>query len=381
MWSVKGAESRTMKPNTYCLVLFALLICFALSPMLQAQNQNTRFGVQALDNNTTGDKNTAIGFKAMTDNRAGSFSTATGFQALSNNTTGDGNTATGSFALATNTTGIQNTATGGGALQDNIRGSLNTATGANALGSNTTGGFNTATGNIALFSNSDGNRNTALGDHAMFRNVHGSTNTAIGYTALINNTTGNFNVAIGDGAGSDVTTANDVICIGHGVTGDNVSGTCYIGNIHGVGINPSALPVLIDSAGKLGTRFSSERFKRDIKPMGKASEAILALKPVAFHYKSDDTNIPQFGLIAEEVEKVNPDLVVREKGEIYTVRYDAVNAMLLNEFLKEHRKNQEQEATIAKQQKQIDALRNGLQKVSAQLEMSKSAPQTVLNNQ
>jgi hypothetical protein len=379
-----------MKTSIPLILITFALACFGLSPTLQAQNQNTRFGVQALDNNTTGDKNTAIGFKAMTDNRAGSFSTATGFQSLSNNTTGDGNTATGSFALATNTTGIQNTATGGGALQDNIRGSLNTATGANALGSNTTGGANTATGNIALFSNTDGNRNTALGDHAMFRNVHGSTNTAIGYTALINNTTGNFNVAIGDGAGSDVTTANDVICIGHGVTGDNLSGTCYIGNIRGVGIHPSALPVLIDSAGKLGTRFSSQRFKRDIKPMGKASEAILALEPVAFHYKSDDTNIPQFGLIAEEVEKVNPDLVVREKGEIYTVRYDAVNAMLLNEFLKEHKTVQEQKATIAQlkqdfesklaeQQKQIEALTAGLQKVSAQLEASKPTPQVVKN--
>jgi hypothetical protein len=363
-----------MKTSIPLILITFALACFGLSPTLQAQNQNTRFGVQALDNNTTGDKNTAIGFKAMTDNRAGSFSTATGFQSLSNNTTGDGNTATGSFALATNTTGIQNTATGGGALQDNIRGSLNTATGANALGSNTTGGANTATGNIALFSNTDGNRNTALGDHAMFRNVHGSTNTAIGYTALINNTTGNFNVAIGDGAGSDVTTANDVICIGHGVTGDNLSGTCYIGNIRGVGIHPSALPVLIDSAGKLGTQFSSQRFKRDIKPMGKASEAILALEPVAFHYKSDDTNIPQFGLIAEEVEKVNPDLVVREKGEIYTVRYDAVNAMLLNEFLKEHREVQELK-------KQVAALTAGLQKVSAQLELNKAAPRTVADNQ
>jgi len=379
-----------MKTSIPPVLVTIALVCFALSPTLQAQNQNTLFGVEALPSNTTGDQNTAIGFKAMHDNRAGSFNTATGFRALFSNTSGNANTANGTGALDNNTTGIQNTATGGGALQDNIRGSLNTATGANALGSNTTGGANTATGNIALFSNTDGNRNTALGDHAMFRNVHGSTNTAIGYTALINNTTGNFNVAIGDGAGSDVTTANDVICIGHGVTGDNVSGTCYIGNIRGVGINPSALPVLIDSAGKLGTRFSSQRFKRDIKPMGKASEAILALEPVAFHYKSDDTNIPQFGLIAEEVEKVNPDLVVREKGEIYTVRYDAVNAMLLNEFLKEHKTVQEQKATIAQlkqdfesklaeQQKQIEALTAGLQKVSAQLEASKPTPQVVKN--
>jgi hypothetical protein len=116
--------------------------------------------------------------------------------------------------------------------------------------------------------------------------------------------------------------------------------------------------------------------------MDQASEAVLALKPVAFHYKSDKTKTPQFGLIAEEVAKVNPDLVVRDdNGEVYTVRYDAVNAMLLNEFLKEHRKNEEQEATIARQQKQIEALSASLQKVSAQIEIRMPAPQTVLNNQ
>jgi hypothetical protein len=149
--------------------------------------------------------------------------------------------------------------------------------------------------------------------------------------------------------------------------------------------------VLIDSAGQLGTASSSRRFKKEIKPMDKASEAILALKPVTFHYKSDKTGTAQFGLIAEEVAAVNPDLVVRDdNGEIYTVRYDAVNAMLLNEFLKEHRKVEEQEATItqlkkdfvatiAEQQKQIEALNAGLQKVSAQLEASKPGPQVVNN--
>ena len=123
--------------------------------------------------------------------------------------------------------------------------------------------------------------------------------------------------------------------------------------------------------------------------MDSDSKSILALKPVMFHYKSDKTNTAQFGLIAEEVDAVNPDLVVRdEKGEIYTVRYEAVNAMLLNEFLKEHRKNQEQEATIDRQQKQIEALTAGLQKVSDQLaaaspsrgglELSKPVPQMVV---
>jgi hypothetical protein len=149
--------------------------------------------------------------------------------------------------------------------------------------------------------------------------------------------------------------------------------------------------VLIDSAGQLGTMSSSLRFKKEIKLMDRASEVILALKPVTFHYKSDKTGTPQFGLIAEEVAEVNPDLVVRdEKGEVYTVRYDAVNAMLLNEFLKEHRKNEEQQATIAQlkkdlranaaqHQKQFDALSAALQKVSAQLEARKPAPQVVNN--
>ena len=146
--------------------------------------------------------------------------------------------------------------------------------------------------------------------------------------------------------------------------------------------------VFINNSGKLGTSTSSRRFKEEIKPMDTASEAVLALKPVTFRYKKevDSDGIPQFGLVAEDVEKVNPDLVLRDKeGKPYTVRYDQVNAMLLNEFLKEHRKNEEQESKIeeqetkiARQEQQIEALTAGLQKVSAQLEMSKPAAQTVL---
>jgi endosialidase-like protein len=152
---------------------------------------------------------------------------------------------------------------------------------------------------------------------------------------------------------------------------------------------PDAVAVFIDPDGQLGTASSSRRYKTDIQKMDKASQTILRLKPVTFHYKSDGTRAAQFGLIAEEVAEVNPDLVVRDKtGEICTVRYDAVNAMLLNEFLKEHRKVEEQEATIAqlrqdlqvnatRQQKQIDALTTGLQKMSARLELRASAPHTV----
>jgi hypothetical protein len=169
-----------------------------------------------------------------------------------------------------------------------------------------------------------------------------------------------------------------------------VDGSCFIGNIRDVQTqNADAIAVVVDSAGQLGTASSSVRFKKEIKPMDNANEAILALKPVTFHYKSDKTDTPQFGLIAEQVAKVNPDLIVRDKsGEIYTVRYDAVNAMLLNEFLKEHCKVEEQGhqlreqgAIIAKQQKQIEALTAGLQRVSDQFELSKRSPEVVRNDQ
>jgi Chaperone of endosialidase len=214
--------------------------------------------------------------------------------------------------------------------------------------------------------------------------------------ALFNNT-GSFNVAFGFNAGANLTTGSNNIDIGAlGVAGE--SNTMRIGTVKQtatfiVGIrgtataNANAVPVVIDSAGQLGTISSSRRFKDEIRPMDNSSEAILGLKPVTFHYKADKQNTPQFGLIAEEVSKVNPDLVVRdENGEIYTVRYEAVNAMLLNEFLKEHRKVesqegrlQKQEAVIAQQQKQIEALTATIQKVSAQVEMSKPAPQLVAN--
>jgi uncharacterized coiled-coil protein SlyX len=193
-------------------------------------------------------------------------------------------------------------------------------------------------------------------------------------------------VALGHGAGLGVTTASNVICIG--ADGADVNNSCFIGNIRGVTTpNADAVPVLIDSAGQLGTMSSSRRFKEEIKPMDKASESILALKPVTFHYKSDNTGTAQFGLIAEEVARVNPDLVVRDKnGEIYTVRYDAVNAMLLNEFLKEHGKVEEQEKTIAELKSGMTALAATvkeqaaqIQKVSAQLEASKATPQVVNN--
>ena len=348
--------------------------------LFNTAEQNTAFGTAALLFNTTGTQNTAVGTAALLNNTEGFFNTATGVNALQNNTTGGFNTATGRAALSSNTEGDFNTANGAGALSDNTTGFWNTAIGNNALGVNTTGNSNTANGLDALAFNSIGNSNTANGLDALRNNTGGNFNTAIGTSALSNNANGSGNVALGALAGEAVTTADNVICIG--LAGANVSNTCYIGNIFGV-TSAGATAVYVNSIGKLGTVASSLRFKDEIKPMDKASEAILALKPVTFRYKEeiDPAHSPQFGLVAEDVQKVNPDLVVRDaEGKVNTVRYEAVNAMLLNEFLKEHRTVQEQGATIARQQKQIDALTAGLQQVSAQLEASKPAPQGV-NNQ
>jgi endosialidase-like protein len=358
----------------------------AASLLFNTGANNTAVGVDALALNTTGESNAAVGAFALYNNSAGQSNTAIGSQSLLGNTTGNNNTANGAFALLTNTSGSANSAFGFSALQSTT-GVENTGTGSTALFSNTTGDHNTANGSAALYNNTTGDDNTAIGFNALISNTTGINNTAVGRFALGNNIAGNDNIALGNNAGGAVTGSSGVICIGS--VGANVTNSCFIDHIRGTTTaHADAIPVLIDSTGQLGTVSSSQRFKHDIKSMEKASENILALKPVTFHYKSDKTNTPQFGLIAEDVAKVNPDLVVRdENGEIYTVRYDAVNAMLLNEFLKEHHKVQELEASnvnlkhhFAEQQKQIEILISGLQKVSAQLELEKAAPQTVVNN-
>ena len=364
------------------------VVCIGLLPRVEAvvpapnggyPGFNMAEGTNALQNLTTGVGNAAVGWYSLFSNTDGSYNTAVGAGTLLFNTgdqttfEGVDNTAVGAAALLFNTTGTDNTATGAVALLNNTEGSNNTATGSFALQSNTTGNLNTATGLLALFSNTTGIGNTAEGGSVLILNTTGFSNTAIGASADANQTTGSSNVYIGAGMS--------------GVAGEG--GACYIASIFSQ-TSASGIPVLINSSNKLGTTTSSKRFKEDIKPMDKASEALLALKPVTFRYKKeiDPAAKSQFGLVAEEVAEVNPDLVVRDgNGEIYTVRYDAVNARLLNEFLKEHRTVQElksnaakQEATIAQQQKQIEGLTAGLQKVSAQLELSESAPQTVLND-
>jgi trimeric autotransporter adhesin len=304
--------------------------------------------------------------------------TALGWSSLGFNVTSSFNTAIGAGALFANTA-YQNTATGAGALLGNTTGAFNTANGALALLSNTTGNFNTANGFHALYHNITGIQNTAIGEGALFSNTTGNYNTANGVNALLNGNFSNNNIALGAFAGSNVFSAEHVICID--AEGANVSNTTWIGSVYGVTTqSDTTTPVVVSNTGQLGTVASSERFKKDIATMENASEAILSLRPVTFHYKTDTKGTPQFGLIAEEVAKVNPALVLLDKeGKPYSVRYDQVNAMLLNEFLKEHRKNEQQEATIARLEQQIEALTAGLRKVSAQVELSKPAPQVVNN--
>ena len=371
---------------------------------------NTAIGFHAIYSNTTGNDNTATGAGALFSNKtahgvSGSQNTANGSGALYSNRTGDDNTAVGFQALYGNTIACCNTAIGSGALESNA-GSFNTAIGLVALNDNT-GNENTAIGDEALFRNKDGANNTATGSFALSSNTHGNFNTATGLAALGHNTTGSSNIALGSQAGNNLETGSFNIYIGNIGGGPGESNTIRLGDTNQTatfiaGISGATVPlgvgVIVGTGGKLGTVVSSARFKDEIKPMAKASEAIHSLQPVIFRYKEqlDPDGIPQFGLVAEEVEKVVPDLVARdEQGKPYSVRYEAVNAMLLNEFLKEHRTVQQlksiaarqeanaakQEATIARQQKQIDALIAGLQKVSAELELSKSAPKTALNNQ
>jgi hypothetical protein len=367
-------------------ILFALG-CLALCPMARAvvpapdggyPNFNTAEGSNALKNLTTGVGNAAVGWFSLFSNTDGSFNTALGAGTLLSNV-GDQNTGFG----------IQNTAIGALALFSNATGSQDTATGVLALLSNTTGVSNTANGYSALYSNTTGFFNSATGADSLANNTTGAYNSANGYQALGSNTTGSFNTALGHAAGANIITGQNNVCIGAMVYGvDGANDTTWIGNVYDS--VTTARQVYVNADNKIGTLSSSRRFKHDIQPMDRSSETLFALKPVTFRYKkdADPSQALSFGLIAEEVAQVSPELITRdEEGKPQTVRYEAVNAMLLNEFLKEHRKNEQQEskieqqdAKIAQQQKQIEALTEGLQKVSAQLELNKAAPQTVVNN-
>jgi hypothetical protein len=296
--------------------------------------------------------------------------TAVGDDALFSNF-GDGNTATGFHALFTNQKGARNVANGDQALLANVNGNLNTAVGASALSGNTDGNSNTAVGINTLDTNTIGGDNSALGQLALHNNTTGSDNTAVGAFALLGNTTGNSNVAIGKNAGNHVITGSHVICIGADVPGAEVSNACFIGQIFNA-TSAGGSGVFINSDGKLGTITSSRRFKEDIKPMDQASELLFSVTPVSFRYRKDidPERTPQLGLVAEDVEKLDPGLVVRDQeGKPYSVRYDQINAMLLNEFLKEHRKVQKLEAVLEAVSAHLKEQDAKIQRVFAQMEM------------
>jgi hypothetical protein len=362
---------KTMARLLPILLTFAL-VCFALVQNAQAVNPPPDGGYP--------NGNTAEGTAALLSLGPNGFNnTAIGFLALRNTTQGDANTAVGAGALFSNRGQGQNTATGAGALF-NSNGEHNTANGAFALYTNSIGSGNTAVGSNALYNNTVTYANTAIGYGALFNNGGdfgtAGGNTAIGFEALYNNTTGNSNTAVGSNAGFAVTTSSNVLCIG--TQGANVDDSCYIANIWQ---QPGgSQQVFVNADGKLGAQVSSRRFKDEIKPMEQSSEVIYKLRPVSFHYKPviDPSRPSGFGLTAEDVDAVASDLVLRDKeGKPYTVRYDAVNAMLLNEFLKEHQAFVEGQRKVERLEKQVAALTAGLQKVSAELETNRAAPQTV----
>ena len=365
--------------------VLSALVCFGLCQQVRSatdtpdpgsvSSSNTADGQGALGSLTTGLYNSAFGFLSVLSISDASFDTGVGAGALLVDTGGT-NTAVGAAALFSNTTGSDNNAVGAFALFNNIEGDFNNAHGRDAL------------------LNSTGDQNNAFGDDAMFFNTTGSFNTAIGDDALDANVDGNNNVAVGDEAGTGLgASVNNCIAInvpgaGPFATFDN---TCFIGSIFDQPVSDVGTQeaVFVDQFNVIGISASSRRFKHDIQPMDKASEAVLALKPVTFKYNADKNGRTQYGLIAEEVATVNPDLVVQHKdGEISTVRYEQVNAMLLNEFLKEHQKVQNLEVTVAQQAKGMEVLTAQLkeqatqiQKVSAQLEVNKPATKVALGNQ
>ena len=369
-----GENSRSRPPLRCGVLLIALVLAWlTLAPQARAVCQDACL---------TGD-NTVQGDDALISLTTGTDNVALGHEALSSNTIGVNNTATGDDALTANIGGFNNTANGWHALDSNTSGVKNTGIACDALSGNTTGSNNTAVGTRALVRNTAGNSNVAVGIQAG-ENIAGSNNVVLGANAGRNLTNSSNNIDIGNAG-----VAGESNTIRIGTAGANTA--TFIAGISGTAI-AGGVTVMINSNGQLGTMVSSERFKDAIEPMDKASESILALKPVTFRYKQelDPHAIPQFGLVAEQVEKVNPDLVARdEQGKPYTVRYEAVNAMLLNEFLKEHRKVEKLEATAVEQQKAIEALTatlkeqaSEIQKVSDQLEVSRTESRVaVVNNQ
>jgi trimeric autotransporter adhesin len=326
--------------------------------------------------------NTAEGQGALLSRTTGTYNTALGLYSLLSLTTGQFNTGVGAGTLLGNTAD-ENTAIGAGALFSNTTASGNTADGAFALFSSA-GLSNTAVGDRALLLNTIGCFNTAVGQAAMLNNTTGSSNIAIGVQALGNNDTGSSNIAIGNVAGTGVSTATNVICIGQ-VSGADVDSRTYIANIAGTTVSGGGTDsVTIDlTTGLVGHLSSSRRYKENIQPMDNASETLYRLKPVTYRFKKeiDAAQSVDYGLIAEEVAEIDPNLAIRDaKGQIESVRYMAVNAMLLNEFLKEHAKVQKLEAALEAVNERLKEQEARIDKVSGQIEFNNSAPQVVVNH-
>jgi hypothetical protein len=364
--------------------VLSALVCFGLMPVAKAVEP-------AAPDVDRGGGNTSDGSGALLSLTTGQFNSAFGFDSLLFLTDATFDTGIGAGALFFDNGGT-NTAVGAGALFNNSTGAFNDAVGAFALFNNTTGSFNNAHGRDALAANVDASENNAFGDLAMENNTTGASNTAIGDDALRFNVDGSNNVAVGDEAGTGLgASVNNCIAINVPGAGDfaTLDNTCFIGSIFDQPVSDVGTQeaVFVDQFNVIGIAASSRRYKHDIQPMDKASEAILALKPVTFKYNADKNGRTQYGLVAEDVAQVNPDLVVQHKnGEISTVRYEQVNAMLLNEFLKEHKKVEEQQASIGQLKSEMQTMVAQLkeqaaqiQKVSAQVEVNKAAPQTVAN--
>ena len=344
-------------------------------PNTTATTGQIKFGGNPFIHNYGG--GTFVGAAAGNFSMTGFFNTAIGSANLYSNTTGSSNTASGAGSLYYNTTGSLNTASGVNSLGLNTTGSSNTASGVNSLALNTTGSSNTASGTDSLVGNDTGSYNTANGLQSLYSNSTGWSNTASGYAAGQGNTTGSNNIALGTFAGYNLTTGNFNIDIGNqGVAGegntirigDGNQASAFMAGIRGVTtVNADAIPVVIDSAGQLGTVSSSIRFKRDVEQMGDASSRLMELRPVTFHYKTQPDGPLQYGLIAEEVEQVMPELVVHDAtGQVETVAYHELPAMLLNEL-------QKQQATIRAQQAQIERLVARLAAVEARLAVKEPA--------
>jgi hypothetical protein len=335
-------------------------------------NDNTAVGTSALLNSTTGAGNTSSGYFALAENTTGSGNTASGFQTMQYNTTGDNNTAMGMWALQVNTTGAYNTAVGYEAFNGNISGSYTTAVGAYALSLNTTGGYDTAFGAYSLPANTSGTGNTAFGYASLRSTTAGNNNIGFGYQALYFDSNGSDNIAMGYQAGYYVTSGSNNIEIGNtGQSADenvirigspSAQTATFVAGISDSKITGAA--VYVTAAGQLGVLASSERYKTAVAPIGPKTAKLQRLRPVSFHLKNDPNGAEQYGLIAEEVEKIYPELVIRDqRGAIQGVRYDELAPMLLNEMQRQQKKLAAQEMEIGHMKKLLAEIETGLRTI------------------